>query len=358
MIALPSDLSMSIRAPAAQGSDDHYRVVIHASNVDPTPFLELRILSESYFDTQENRIRCVNRMERGGVAPEAFADQIEAVVGAEHQLELALVRSYRRLVRSVLPGVDEWQHREKGIGEKLLARLLGHLGHPRIAFPYHWEGEGSARKLIADSPFERTASQLRAYCGHGDPTLKKRKGMTAEEAFALGNPHCKMLVHLLAESAMKRTLPTIVPDSMAAPAGCDSLPPSILLPEPSDNATVEHATPNERPAILRGTASRATSPEPNPESELKRRPVRDANDDHGLGDPHSTTVVVGYSYRWRYEQRRQQTADRAHATECIRCGPSGKPALPGSPWSAAHQHADALRIVGKAILDDLWTAAQ
>lgn len=59
-----------------------------------------------------------------------------------------------------------------------------------------------------------------------------------------------------------------------------------------------------------------------------------------------------------YYQRKAATEGREHATECVRCGPSGEPAQPGSPWSDAHRHADALRIVGKEFLRELWIEAK
>ena len=55
-----------------------------------------------------------------------------------------------------------------------------------------------------------------------------------------------------------------------------------------------------------------------------------------------------------YYDRKEATVGREHSVECRRCGPSGKPAQPGSIWSDAHRHADALRIVGKEFLRDLW----
>ena len=64
-----------------------------------------------------------------------------------------------------------------------------------------------------------------------------------------------------------------------------------------------------------------------------------------------------WPYRGVYEVSRLATIDKAHTVECVRCGPSGKPAQPGSPWSPGHQHAHALRIVGKEILRDLWSVA-
>jgi hypothetical protein len=59
---------------------------------------------------------------------------------------------------------------------------------------------------------------------------------------------------------------------------------------------------------------------------------------------------------WRdlYDDRRIATRDRVHADVCVRCGPAGKPAQPGSPWSLAHAKADADRYVGKRLLKELW----
>ena len=45
--------------------------------------------------------------------------------------------------------------------------------------------------------------------------------------------------------------------------------------------------------------------------------------------------------------------DAVHPVTCVRCGPSAKPAEPGSAPSKAHQHANALRKVGKELLKDL-----
>lgn len=63
-------------------------------------------------------------------------------------------------------------------------------------------------------------------------------------------------------------------------------------------------------------------------------------------------------YRDVYDDRRAETADRTHNEECVRCGPAGKPAAVGSAWNKGHQHADAMRIVGKEILRDLWIEAR
>jgi len=67
---------------------------------------------------------------------------------------------------------------------------------------------------------------------------------------------------------------------------------------------------------------------------------------------------AGTRYRDIYDATRLKYADAVHATDCVRCGPSGKPAVVGSPLSAGHQHARAMRAIAKAVLKDLWTEAK
>jgi hypothetical protein len=64
----------------------------------------------------------------------------------------------------------------------------------------------------------------------------------------------------------------------------------------------------------------------------------------------------GTRYRDIYVAAKAATEGKTHTTECVRCGPSGKPAQPGSPWNDGHRHAHALRIVGKELLRDMWLA--
>lgn len=59
-------------------------------------------------------------------------------------------------------------------------------------------------------------------------------------------------------------------------------------------------------------------------------------------------------YRDVYDAARKQYLDSVHPTACVRCGPKGKPAQPGSIRSDGHQHAMALRKVAVAFLADLW----
>lgn len=311
------------QTPAGNTNGTHQSIVV--PNTMPTPadgFLQLRVWSEMFEDAQRARIACTNRAERGGVDPTIYTDQLAALADAEHKIALAMRKSFRR----VAPDLHAWMLDTPGVGEHLLARLLGCVGHPRHATPYHWEGEGSKRVLIADEPYERTVGQFWSYCGHGDPSRKKRKGMTAEEAFALGNPRAKMIVHLLAESCMK---------NVGSPA--TAISHSIRTPlDAADQVSqpMAGAIPSEFAAARTSDDEAREFTQPRSQPPRRRSPYRDT-----------------------YDAARAQYVDRTHATECVRCGPSGKPALIDSPWSAAHQHAAALRLTGKEILRDLWIVA-
>jgi hypothetical protein len=63
-------------------------------------------------------------------------------------------------------------------------------------------------------------------------------------------------------------------------------------------------------------------------------------------------------YRKVYDDARAKYAEAVHAEDCKRCGPSGNPALAGSPLSDGHKHARALRAVAKEFLKDLWIEAR
>ena len=45
--------------------------------------------------------------------------------------------------------------------------------------------------------------ELWAYCGHGDPERRRRRGQTQDDALASGNPLAKMIVHQMTEFALR-----------------------------------------------------------------------------------------------------------------------------------------------------------
>lgn len=72
----------------------------------------------------------------------------------------------------------------------------------------------------------------------------------------------------------------------------------------------------------------------------------------------SCIKAMSSPYRVVYDEARAKYAEAVHPHDCARCGPAGKPALAGSPLSAGHQHARAVRLMCKAILCDLWVASK
>ena len=262
---------------------DHIRNDTHSASVAPAlSWRALRIAAETYADFMQFRIAATNRAKRGGVPAEEFAETLEGVEMQEKALKKELHLRYRAAVPEP---IRKWQEDSHGLGEHTFARLLGLLGDPRVAFPWHWEGKGKCprpvasqcscdprvhRHLVPDAPYERSVAQLWSYCGVGDPTRKRRGGMEAADALACGSPRLRALLYVISE-------------------GCIKL--------------------------------------------------------------HSS------AYRPVYDDAREQYAERVHAEPCVRCGPSGKPAEAGTPWSKAHQHNAAMRKVAKEILRDLWLAA-
>lgn len=272
-------------------------------------FAELRLLAESFEDAQKARIAIENRL-RSGTDSAPVAEALAALEHAEKKLGLAMRRSFRKAA----PEANQWVKDTPGVGEHLVARLLGCIGHPVIASPYHWEGEGHDRALVADAPFSRSVSQLWSYCGHGDAGRKKRKGMTADEAMALGNPRAKMLVHLIAEGAMK----CVGSASRAATPEVCPPPDTDLSGDLCRNETHTTRVPADHSENGDGSNEDST---PSGPSARRRSPYRDV-----------------------YDLARITYADRVDAN--------------GKPWTPAHQHNAALRLVGKVILRDLWLAAQ
>lgn len=265
-------------------------------------YAALRLYADMYFDFQEFRKSMENKVRSATVDGDFFVPIKDQLTGNEHVLSLSLCHELRR---TAAPGIIAWQKSRDavGIGEHLLGRLLGTIGDPLRAEPKHWEGTGSNRTLIDDEPHPRTVSQLWSYCGHGDPSRKRHRGMSWQDGAALGNPDAKSIVWNMAGFCVQSGVRYL----------CD-------------------------------------------DGEVSKRNGKDVCSRCGLHkDEHEQKSITHYGAV--YLDRRVRTEDKNHVVECVRCGPSGRPAQPGTPWSKGHQHADGLRVLGKTILKDLWIAA-
>jgi hypothetical protein len=95
--------------------------------------------------------------------------------------------------------LGEFEKSVTGLGAKQFGRLLGIIGDPYV------RGVQAGPDGAELPPAPRTRSQLRSLCGHGDPARKPFKGMTQEDARALGRPDAKMRLHLIAEQFIRYT---------------------------------------------------------------------------------------------------------------------------------------------------------
>lgn len=163
----------------------------------------LRLTAKMYADAVAFQVSQENKVRSGVVAPEIYEKYLKTTEEIKELAKKSLLEAYRN---EVPVAIQEWQASSLGVGSHLIARLLGEIGHPRIAEPYHWEGEGiGERHLVADVPYERTVSQLWQYCGHGKPG-RRTMGMDKDEATKFGNPEAKKIVWNIATGIVKASV--------------------------------------------------------------------------------------------------------------------------------------------------------
>lgn len=183
----------------------------------------LRALAEQLSDAIQQRVRTNNRADSGAVANTVLAESMKAIAKAtEDQSRKLLVEEYQRTVPLV---VQQWVQQIPGMASgELFPRLLGTIGNPRVAYPFHWEagGEGQGKRiLIADAPYVRGTNHPRKpewvnypgyesswdsphafglrtfwqYCGVGDAESRPKKGATQEELLRAGKKEVQAILY-------------------------------------------------------------------------------------------------------------------------------------------------------------------
>jgi hypothetical protein len=258
----------------------------------------------------ENRLRQLTRTEtdkdgekRGfGLTVDmpqvaAVADLVEALGKLEHRSTLQLQRALRK------HPLGPWVKATIGIGEKQGGRLIAAIGDP------YWN-------TLHDRP--RLVSELWAYCGlHVLPAAHSMR--EAQIGFGGGGKQGDP-GHLAGETQQ-------------APAG---VAPSRTRGQKASWS----ATAKMRAYLCAESCVKQRCPACKP-----------------LDGKHGDDCTCS-PYRVVYDEGRLKYADALHQVDCKRCGPSGKPALTGSPLSAGHQDARAMRLVMKEILKDFWREAK
>lgn len=136
--------------------------------------------------------------------------------------------------------------------------------------------------------------------------------------------------------------------TLALPVGHTPTAAHISRADGSKPSHVDQGSSGTQSASVHVAAKRAKGQRANWSAEAKMRAYLISE----------SVVKAGGPWREVYDKRKSATEGRTHAAPCVRCGPSGKPALPGSEWSKGHRHADALRITSKEILKGMWTEAR
>jgi hypothetical protein len=244
---------------------------------------------------------------------------VDTMAQSEHQAELNLKRMMRR------HPLGPWVAQARGIGEKQAARLLATIGDP------YWND-------LHQRP--RTVSELWAYAGyHVLPA--GQVGRDTHPGPASGGQLRTDQIRLDAQSGYVG--PAHTPVGQAS-AGAHTL----LAGGNQHGGDPDHPLPEGHRSGVGVAAARARGQRANWSASAKMRAYLVA----------VSIVKAGGPYREVYDQARAKYDGALHQVECKRCGPSGKPAQPGSPISAGHQHARALRAVAKEVLKDLWREAK
>jgi hypothetical protein len=252
--------------------------------------IQLRLYAKLFSDAQEFRKSLSNKLRSNTSDPDAVDTFRQTTDDLEEMAKKTLLSVYRR---EVPEPIQQWQSNSLGVGEHLIARLLGEIGHPRIAEPWHWEGEGIGNRVIVQGePYERSVSQLWQYCGHGKPSYR-HKGMSKDEAMAGGNPHAKAVTWNIVNGIVKASVRKDENDERMS----KSVYGQLYLDTKERYADRVHSAP------CRGGVS-AASP-----------------------------------------------------TGRSRCKVDARYADVGDPFSAGHINAIAMRRVGKEVLRDLWIVA-
>lgn len=285
-----------------------------------------------------HRIGAINR-ERGRASDSREADieteQLWAVADALLGIETQTVKELERAMRKHPLGT--WVKATPGLGLKQTARLLAAIGNP------YWRPEITRGAVVEPPRPRRGPAELWAYTGfHVLPAGQVSSDAQSEGAG--GQPLHPTDQH--SSDNQPGSVGGVAPlpvsqtqvDVQQVHAGGQSLHPT------------DQRSPDVPPRFVGGVAPRRRKGQHanwNDAARMRARLVAE-----------SCIKARTSPYRLTYDEGRAKYADAVHNQPCPQCGPAGKPAQPGSPLSAGHQHARALRLVAKAILRDMYLEAK
>lgn len=288
------------------------------SLLDPALALAADVLDdlERVRTANQNRLRQLTRSAedkdgevRGLGLDERHPDvaKLAAIVDMLGNVEVEAVKNLERIMRRHPLG--PWAKGIRGVGDKQIGRLLAVIGDPYVRPEIVLDDES----VVLAGP--RTVSALWAYCGlHVLPAAQRSDAShSSNGGRSGGNPGHPGL------------------DAQSIDAG--------VAPKRARGQKANWSTRAKTRAYLIA------------ESCLKQL-VKPCTTGGHVEDCRCS------QYRIVYDIGKAKYADALHPADCAQCGPKGKPALAGSPLSAGHQHARAMRLVMKELLKDLWREAK
>lgn len=194
-------------------------------------YWQLKAAASNYYDAYRLTTRLTNRLkalQRLGISTTgtplgdpALAAQLETAEKGRDESAKILRKLYKQVAP---PAIVKFQEETPGIGDLLMAQLVGVVGDFKSYTEAWWEenpdtddqsppdsqsssdGERPEKRVLVLGETKTVGvREIWTYCGHGDANARRRKGGTQEEMFAAGNPQAKMLVHLMAQFALRKT---------------------------------------------------------------------------------------------------------------------------------------------------------
>lgn len=189
-------------------------------------YWQLKTAASNYYDAYKLTTRLTNRLKalkRLGEATNgiplydpALGAQLDTAKAGKEESGKILSKLYQQCAP---PAIVKFQQDTIGLGDLLMAQLVGVVGDFKFYTEAWWEEAETSSPDTADShddPAEKrvlvigevkTAGvrEIWTYCGHGDANARRKKGASQEHQFAAGNPQAKMVTHLMAEFALRKT---------------------------------------------------------------------------------------------------------------------------------------------------------
>lgn len=196
-------------------------------------FWQLKTAASNYYDAYRlttrisNRLKALDRLGKAtdgvGLYDPALGAQLDTAKAGKDESARILRQLYRECAP---PAIIKFQSGTIGLGDLLMAQLVGVVGDFKSYTEAWWETTEDSSHLADDSqdgdedgqdgpPEKRVlvlgetktagVRDIWTYCGHGDPAARRRKGGDQADQFKAGSPLAKTITHLMAEFALRKT---------------------------------------------------------------------------------------------------------------------------------------------------------